>query len=557
MPPKKRRSDTTENEDFRITRMSVSAEISEVTQRIARLLLADVPSTRRCPFGCGALLLDSELSTTTTTWCCNGFTQRHTPWRNHPPELTALLDSPSFGALSRIVNNTLSPAVMSSFSNGEEAGIHYYTAHDGPPAMRLSGQLHAKFMRNLDCCWFVLDQVPIPFGTKTGKRLEMEFIHRFRDVLIQHHPLAAVLAQVERFRTSSAFEALHVRVAASERQLSAVYVGDGGMAPHRELRTHVIGSRQFVQEEDQDWEVIMYPLYFPHGDMAFCWHPGLKSSTHHKMTLFKYVKSVVLHEPSFWKAFRLAQQFLLDCFARAEQRQVSFWKSDRVQSSIKKFHRTVASTSDVTRAQPPKIYMPCNVLGSPGYQRRLFHEGLHLSTVRGNSHVFLTITANMKWPEIALLSDHLSPNNRVDAVARAFVGRRSRMMRLLDTPHYLFPGCLGIDWYIMSTEWQKCAIPHSHLAIRFSIDECIQPMHTQRQQLILMDMLVSAILPPPGSDVHAVVKSYMIHGSPCRACLRKRRGTNETGCRFYFPKKENRYEFSSARTFFVKGKIKT
>ena len=145
----------------------------------------------------------------------------------------------------------------------------------------------------------------------------------------------------------------------------------------------------------------------------------------------------------------------------------------------------------------------------------------------------------MKWPEIALLSDHLSPINRVDAVARAFVGRRSRMTKLLDTPHYLFPGCLGIDWYIMSTEWQQCAIPHSHLAIRFSIDGSIQPMHTQRQQLMLMDMLVSATLPPPGPDLYADVKSYMIHGSPCRACLRKRRGTAEIGCRFYFPKKEN------------------
>ena len=116
MPPKKRPNDTTEHADFRITRMSVSAEISDVTRRIARLLLADIPSTRRCPFGCGALLLSSEVSTATTSWCCNGFTQRHTPWRTHPPELTALLDSPSFGALSRIVNNTRCSCGGSSWS---------------------------------------------------------------------------------------------------------------------------------------------------------------------------------------------------------------------------------------------------------------------------------------------------------------------------------------------------------------------------------------------------------------------------------------------------------
>ena len=551
MPPKKRgnsnRDEHPSKKDFRISRMSVSADISDVTQRIKRLLLIDVPTTKHCPFGCGALLLCSEMLST-SSWCCNGFTQRHSPWRDHPPELTALFDRPSFGALSRIVNNTLSPAVISSFTKGDEPGIHYYTKHDGPPAMRLSGQLHAKFMRNLDCCWFVIDQVPIPFGTKKGKQLEMDFVHRLRDVLMQHHPFASVLLAVERFRFSSSIDTLHVRVAAAEQQLSAVYVGDGGMAPRRELRTHVIASRQYVQESEQDWEVLMYPLYFPHGDMSFCWFPNLRSSSGHKMRMFTYVKSVILHEPNFWKAYRLAQQFILDCFARAEQRSVAVWQSAKVQENIRKFHRRSDPPRSVLPTRGQKIYMPSTVLGSPGYQRRLFHEGLHLSTVRGNSHVFITFTANMKWPEIAFLSGHLSPSNRLDAVARAFVGRRSRLMKLLDTPHYLFPGCLGIDWFVMSTEWQQCAIPHSHLAVRFVIDQQIQPMNTQRQQLQLMDALISARLPPPGSDAHAVVRTFMMHGNPCQACLRKKRGSEER-CRFFYPKKENQHARIDAKGF--------
>ena len=63
-------------------------------------------------------------------------------------------------------------------------------------------------------------------------------------------------------------------------------------------------------------------------------------------------------------------------------------------------------------------------------------------------------------------------------------------------------------------------------------------MHTQRQQLLLMDTLISASLPPPGTDLHAVVRTFMMHGNPCTACLRKKRGSEER-CRFYFPKKEN------------------
>ena len=62
-------------------------------------------------------------------------------------------------------------------------------------------------------------------------------------------------------------------------------------------------------------------------------------------------------------------------------------------------------------------------------------------------------------------------------------------------------------------------------------------MRTDKQQLTLMDHLISAQLPMEGTEDHALVMKYMIHCAPCRACLRKRKGERVEACRFFYPKK--------------------
>ena len=126
------------------------------------------------PFSSPIRVLASRPPTTPTpidgggygNWCCAGFQSQHQPWLQPPQELMLLMTETSFPYFARIVNNALSPAVISSWTRGAEKGLHYNTAHQGPPAMRLSGQLHAKLRRDIESCWFVRDEVPIPFGTK-------------------------------------------------------------------------------------------------------------------------------------------------------------------------------------------------------------------------------------------------------------------------------------------------------------------------------------------------------------------------------------------------------
>ena len=404
--------------DWRATR---DAQV-DTEARVHRMMQLNVPGTRPCSFGCGVSLLQSE----DDNWCCAGFQTQHQPWLPPPEQLIILMKEKSFPYFARIVNNALSPAVLSSWSAGAEKGLHYYTAHSGPPAMRLSGQLHAKLRRDIESCWFVRDEVPIPFGTKKAKKKEFEYIHRVRDILRDVHPLGRiVVAQVERYRLENGMHDLCVQVAVTDHQLSSVYVGRSSMAPPRTaISIHEIASQNYVQELAPEWETLLYPLLFPHGDSRFCWSNSLKSVGGRSLTLSAYIKSIMIRQRNFWQTGVLAQQFILDGFARAEQQRITIWKSEKVQSAIRRYRKT---KTIVGAANIPKVFLPC-ISGSPTYQRRLYHDGLHLATTRGNTHCLITFTANPNWPEIEGLSAHLSPSNRVDAIARAFVGRRKRLM---------------------------------------------------------------------------------------------------------------------------------
>ena len=85
------------------------------------------------------------------------------------------------------------------------------------------------------------------------------------------------------------------------------------------------------------------------------------------------------------------------------------------------------------------------------------------------------------------------------------------------------------------TEWQQGGLPHCHMAVRLRLDSHKTPMQTVHDQLKLMDDLICATIPAVGSPHYDLVRTFMMHGDPCKHCVVKRRdGT--TGCRFFYPK---------------------
>jgi len=490
---------------------------------------------------CNSKLLHDEKD----GFCCgaNG-TRRHRPWPQLPPELTSAYSSPSFGDLSRIYNSLFCSAILHSGQG--EPGFNYHQ-RGGPPAMRFQGTLYARMMRTAENCWFISDS---KFGQGYS---DLSTSHKnvalhIAAVLSRINPLSSTIVAANDVLSNpetlvhlpSQKSIVNGYVSLGENTdadaLCAVYLGPGGLAPTRTISHAVLGSRQTLREESPIWESLLYPLYHPTGSIGSTWRPFYTAVSGHAMTLLDYLRSVMWHEPQFWRCSRLAHQYILDTYARSEQISAKVWASDHVQLQIRN------SIMEITGRAPPegKIFLPASVPGSFKYQQRFMHDAMHITGVYGNPHLFLTMTANTNWPEItALLPPGQKASDRPDIINRVFVQKRKELMSILNTPNSLFEGHVGTQYVVSVSEFQKCSLIHTHMAVRLRIDENKVPMHTIQDHLNLMDRLISAQLPEEGTEDYDLVCTFMLHNSPCDERCQRKRKDGTFGCRFYYPKKEN------------------
>ena len=320
--------------------------------------------------------------------------------------------------------------------------------------------------------------------------------------------------------------------------MCSVFIDDGNVTLPPARSMYVVGGRDAIDELSPMWEILAYPFLHFTGRASYAWSPDMVAAgaRDRPLTLLDYTRSVMLTQPGFWKFGRLAEQWILDMWARNEQHNVRAWMSANVQDKLR---RQAEAYGRLHVAG--KVYLPNSIPGCHAYQRRFFHDALHLSRTRGPSHLFVTMTCNPNWPEVrGLLGDEdfdLKHASHQAILARVFVYKRKQLIARLEEQDYLFPGHCGVDWIVYSTEWQKGDLPHVHIAVRLKIDTQRQPMNTQLDQVSLMDRVVSARFPDPVAPYYHQVVAFMQHPTECKSCLREKpKGSGVKACRFYFPK---------------------
>ena len=158
-------------------------------QRARDLILSWTVTTQICSF-CGTKLLLSESS----DWCCGRGTKVHTLW-SPPPEVQALYCTPRIGDNSRMLNSLFTTAIL--YSGERSHGLRYHQrSGGGPPALRISGQMYARFLRQPASCWFIHDHV---FDQTTWQGLPPQFRHVARELrrimIASNHPYSAAQSE--------------------------------------------------------------------------------------------------------------------------------------------------------------------------------------------------------------------------------------------------------------------------------------------------------------------------------------------------------------------------
>ena len=516
-------------QQFRGSRGDGNVQVSRDV--IKEVLNKGLLAVRSCP-SCGIMLLGKARSSPFAEpdgWCCGGPThsRQHVFWPSLPWELDAF----DFSRYARVLNSLLSVAVI---HGPRDQGLSYRMLSYQAPVMTLNGQVYARLMRDANRCWFVHDSDYERTLLSLLKSAEETMVLQLFTRLLQqtnslHRNFEQTIAMHAASRVTIRLE--------EETRMCSIYVDNGNvyLPPARSM--YVIGSASTIDELDPAWEVLGYPVFHFTGNANYAWSPDMRSAGARDgtLSLLDYARSVILMQPGFWKHGRLAEQWVLDMWARNEQQNVRAWMSPIIQDKLRQ--------QAVAHGRPHvdgKVYLPNSIPGCHAYQRRFFHDALHLSRVRGPSHLFVTQTCNPNWPEVMdLLGGEildLKHASHQAILARVFVHKRKHLINRLKEQNYLFPGHCGIDWIVYSTEWQKGDLPHAHIAVRLKIDTSRQSMHTQLDHIRLMDQVVSARFPGKDEAHYHQVVAFMQHPSVCLSCLRKKKGSDEKKCRFYFPK---------------------
>ncbi|XP_074327665.1 uncharacterized protein LOC141665579 [Apium graveolens] len=184
--------------------------------------------------------------------------------------------------------------------------------------------------------------------------------------------------------------------------------------------------------------------------------------------------------------------------------------------------------------------LPASFTGSKRYMNQYFKDALAICRMLGQPSLFLTMTTNIKWPEIQRMLKFLTGVDVVDApdvVARVFKMKVDQMVDQIKNKNYF-----GRLMHVI--EFQKRGLPYAHMLI------WLHPKDRPKTKYQI-DKMVSTEIPDPSIDPvgYKDVKNYMIHGpcgtdcvnSPCMA---------KGNCTKHFPK---RYIFSSEASWRIFG----
>ena len=228
---------------------------------------------------------------------------------------------------------------------------------------------------------------------------------------------------------------------------------------------------------------------------------------------------------------KLSLEFFCDVWSSIECRNLDYLASGAIQSQFRmaRYNSLMDQLNcdgghNIHRTGAP-VLLPSSFAGSPRWYHALYLDALALPTAFHLPDLFVTVTFNPDWPELArMLPAHADIHDHPDVVARVFWLRFCRIMRDI-VDNGVFGAVASYCWRI---EWQLRGFPHSHVLLILA---------RRILDAVEVDRIVSAEIPDPVTEplLHQLVLQFMIHGpcdvTPSAPCVDK-----DGACEKGFPK---------------------
>nr|XP_043618055.1 uncharacterized protein LOC122589793 [Erigeron canadensis] len=333
------------------------------------------------------------------------------------------------------------------------------------------------------------------------------------------------------------------------------------------------GGLKRISELHQLYMALQYPLLFPYGETGYHnqipYHRNIgrrktKRETVTMREFYCYRYHYRNNEgTTLLRGGRLYQQYLVDSYTAVEEEQLRYTRNHQAELRVDLYNNVCdAVTKGDTRADAvgKRIVLPTSFTGSPRYMVQNYQDVMALCRAFVNPDLFITFTANPKWPEIdkmvSLISGHKS-HDRSESVTRIFKMKLDLLMEDI-MQKKIFGEC---KTGIYTIEFQKRGLPHAHILIWLGPEtKCNTPEE--------INDIISAELPLESEDpdLYEAVLEFMLHG-PCGADSPNASCTEDGKCKKHFPRPFYQettidadgypvYQRRNNRVFVQKGKTK-
>jgi len=308
-----------------------------------------------------------------------------------------------------------------------------------------------------------------------------------------------------------------------------------------------------VSDQSPHYMPLHYVLLFPMGYGGYrwsdrLWNPdGTTGGKVNKRDWYRYFlferstdQDAYLFNP-FPYARRLFQQYCIDVYAIIDQQDLDWIRKNQANVRRELFHG-LTDHLETTDADPhmlgQKVILPSSYHAGDRAMQQAFQNACALRRTYGSIALFITFTANPKWPEVVdCMHGQSDAMDRPDLIARVFHMKQRQLLEEIrgkGNQSGCFGRCTAMTWTI---EYQKRALPQMHLLVWLEKDQAYLTPE-------LVDEWVRAEFPTlyddPDQSARRVVERNMCHG-PCGEqedagqCMVKRKGTDEMQCHAKLP----------------------
>lgn len=202
-------------------------------------------------------------------------------------------------------------------------------------------------------------------------------------------------------------------------EVAIVVQGAGNIIKPRQILLHRRDNGlECISDMHSSYFPMRYPLFFPFGEQQ--WDNLFCASTERvkgrKVGPLEWFAFMLFKRNAKFSAIlagrSLLQEILVDMCVCVERQRLKFITSNQDKLKVGTYNRLLKSLENQSNITGCCVILPATFIGSPRGMEQLYHNAMAITRKYGPPSLFITMTANPKWPEV--LQEIPAGDNPVD-----------------------------------------------------------------------------------------------------------------------------------------------